>query len=314
MFYRIIWFIFHIFILFLKRIRIFVNHRSLLYYIMEKELPKIDFPENWLIGTDISKELLSLYCNYPVRLKCEIFALCMDGEIEVSVNLNRISIRKNDVITLVPGTIFQIHSVEGNLKIYFLGFSSNYIEQASRSHSMLDLIYFTLGRPVLSIKTEGANLFEDYLKLLIRMFEFFPEKVRTEMAPNLYANIHKGISLLYRGQNEEQIISSKSDQICRNFTQLVMQHYNQTRNVAWYAEKLNISHAHLCTTVKQITGKTCGDIISSMVIMDAKSQLKSTQLSIQDISDALNFANMSFFGKYFKRYVGMSPLEYRNKG
>lgn len=89
----------------------------------EKELPKIDFPENWLIGTDISKELLSLYYNYPVRLKCEIFALCMDGEIEVSVNLNRISIRKNDVITLVPGTIFQIHSVEGNLKIYFLGFS-----------------------------------------------------------------------------------------------------------------------------------------------------------------------------------------------
>lgn len=280
----------------------------------EKELPKIDFPENWLIGTDISKELLSLYCNYPVRLKCEIFALCMDGEIEVSVNLNRISIRKNDVITLVPGTIFQIHSVEGNLEIYFLGFSSNYIEQANRSHTLLDLIYFTLGHPVLSIKAEGAGLFEDYLKLLIRMFEFFPEKVRAEMAPNLYANIHKGISLLYRGQSENQVISSKSDQICRNFAQLVMQHYTETRNVAWYAEKLNISHAHLCTTVKQITGKTCGDIISSMVIMDAKSQLKSTQLSVQDIADALNFANMSFFGKYFKRYVGMSPLEYRNKG
>ncbi len=281
---------------------------------IEKELPKIDFPENWLIGTDISKELLSLYCNYPVRLKCEIFVLCMDGEIEVSVNLNRISIRKNDVVTLVPGTIFQIHSVEGNLKIYFLGFSSTYIEEANLSHTLLDLIYFTLGRPVLSIKTEGASLFEDYLKLLIRMFEFFPEKVRAEMAPNLYANIHKGISLLYRGQSEEQVITSKSDQICRNFAQLVMQHYSQTRNVAWYAEKLNISHAHLCTTVKQVTGKTCGDIISSMVIMDAKSQLKSTQLSVQDIADALNFANMSFFGKYFKRYVGMSPLEYRNKG
>ena len=56
------------------------------------------------------------------------------------------------------------------------------------------------------------------------------------------------------------------------------------------------------------------DIISSMVIMDAKSQLKSSQLSIQNISDSLNFANVSFFGKYFKRYVGMSPLEYRNNG
>ncbi len=39
-----------------------------------------------------------------------------------------------------------------------------------------------------------------------------------------------------------------------------------------------------------------------------------TQLSIQNISDSLNFANVSFFGKYFKRYVGMSPLEYRNNG
>ena len=57
---------------------------------MEKELPKIDLPEPWLIGTDISKELLSLYTNYPVRLKCEIFVLCMDGEVDASVNLNRI--------------------------------------------------------------------------------------------------------------------------------------------------------------------------------------------------------------------------------
>ena len=56
------------------------------------------------------------------------------------------------------------------------------------------------------------------------------------------------------------------------------------------------------------------EIISRMVIMDAKSQLKSTNLSIQEISDSLNFANMSFFGKYFKRYVGMSPLDYRNNG
>ena len=93
--------------------------------------------------------------------------------------------------------------------------------------------------------------------------------------------------------------------------QLVTQHYNQTRNVSWYAQKLGITHAHLCAVVKQITGKTCIDVIASMVIMDAKSQLKSTNLTIQAISDSLNFANISFFGKYFKRYVGISPLEYR---
>lgn len=44
---------------------------------------------------------------------------------------------------------------------------------------------------------------------------------------------------------------SKSELIYKNFTQLVMQNYNQTRNVMWYAEKLKISNIHLCTTVKK---------------------------------------------------------------
>ena len=215
---------------------------------------------------------------------------------------------------LAPGSIIQIHNIEGDLQIYFLGFSSQYIEQAGQSHSILSVIYLTLGHPVIALRPEGARMMEQYLNMLINMYEHFTEKIRKEISPNLYADVHKGISILYQSKGPEKAVLSKSEQICRSFTQLVMQHYNQTRNVAWYAEKLGITHAHLCTMVKQVTGKTCVDIISSMVIMDAKSQLKSTHLSIQDIADSLNFANMSFFGKYFKRYVGMSPLEYRNNG
>lgn len=84
--------------------------------------------------------------------------------------------------------------------------------------------------------------------------------------------------------------SSKSELIYKNFTQLVIQNYNKTRNVAWYAEKLKISNIHLCTTVKKVTGNTCVEIISHMVIMDAKSQLKSTNIPIQEISNSLNFS------------------------
>ena len=88
-------------------------------------------------------------------------------------------------------------------------------------------------------------------------------------------------------QNTKEYLS-KGELIYKNFTQLVMQNYNHTRNVAWYAEKLKISNIHLCTTVKKVTGNTCAEIIAHMVIMDAKSQLKSTHLSIQEISNSLN--------------------------
>ena len=64
-----------------------------------KELPKIDLPEEWLIGTGVNKALLSLYTNFPCRLKSEIFVLCMEGEIEASVNLNREVGRKRSIIS-----------------------------------------------------------------------------------------------------------------------------------------------------------------------------------------------------------------------
>lgn len=277
----------------------------------EKELPKIDLPEDWVIGTDINKDLLALYTHYPVRLKCEMFVLCLSGEVKALVNLNEIQVHPNDVITLMPGSIFQINEIQGDLKIYFLGFSSEFIERSRHSHSLLDAIFLTLGRPAIPLKPQGAVIMEKYLQMLIAMYEGFNEKIRHEIAPNLYADIHTGISILYQTRQYDKITLSKSEQLCRSFMQLVTQHYNQTRNINWYAQQLNITHAHLCSVVKQITGKTCADVIASMVIMDAKSQLKSTKLTIQAIADSLNFANISFFGKYFKRHVGISPMEYR---
>ena len=279
----------------------------------EKELPKIDLPEDWVIGTGINKDLLALYTHYPVRLKCEMFVLCLSGEVNALVNLNEIQVHPNDVITLMPGSIFQINEIQGDLKIYFLGFSSEFIERSRHSHSLLDAIFLTLGRPAIPLKPQGAVIMEKYLQMLIAMYEGFNEKIRHEIAPNLYADIHTGISILYQTHQYDKITLSKSEQLCRSFMQLVTQHYNQTRNVSWYAQQLNITHAHLCTVIKQITGKTCADVIASMVIMDAKSQLKSTKLTIQAIADSLNFANISFFGKYFKRYVGISPMEYRKQ-
>ena len=243
---------------------------------MEKELPKIDLPTDWLVGTGITKELLELYTDFPCCIKSEIFVLCTNGEVEASVNLNRVKVKANDFVTILPGTIIQIHSVTGDIELYIGGFSSKYLEQAALHSDNLKGFYVTMRRSLISLKPQSAEIMKDYFCLLIKVYEYCSETVKRAMASNLY--------------NEE------------------------TRNVAWYAEKMNITHAHLCTTVKQSTGNTCIEIISRMVIMDAKSQLKSTNLSIQEIADSLNFANMSFFGKYFKRYVGMSPLEYRNKG
>ena len=162
-----------------------------------EELPKIDLPEEWLIGTGVNKELLNLYTNFPCRLKSEIFVLCMDGEIEASVNLNRITVRANDFVTIMPGSILQIHSVSGEPILYFGGFSSKYIEQANLTPSSIKTLFITIGRPVISLKPEGAKLLAEYFQFLIKLYAFFNESTRKGITPHLYNNIHAGIAVSY---------------------------------------------------------------------------------------------------------------------
>lgn len=280
---------------------------------MENDLPKIDIPGNWIIGTDISEDILSLYTNFPCRLKAEIFVLCMQGNIEATINLTRYNVKPFDFITILPGSILQIHKVEGQLRIYFMGYSSNFIDHVNIVKSTLDVLYTIKEKPVISLAKEPALLMENYFSLLIRTYSFCREKIGPEIITHLLSGMLLGLGALYKDKTTSQTSLAKNEQIAKEFARLVMQNYMKERNVAFYAKKMGITPAHLCTTVKQVTGKTCLEIISTMVVMDAKAQLKSTNLSIHDIAYSLNFTNMSFFGKYFKRYVGIGPLEYRNR-
>lgn len=281
---------------------------------MEKDIPKIDLPQDWVIGKlsagDIG--LLNLYANYPCRLKAGIFVLCLSGEVEASINLTQFKVEPGSFITILPGTIFQIHKVDGDLQIYFMGFSSDFLNKANVSKSVMDMHYIVKDNPIYQPKENALPLLKDYFELLIKTYELCTAQLSQGIIDHLFTGISMGISTMYKSQIADKPNLSKAELISKNFTQLVMQNYTTQRNVAWYAKRLGITQAHLSTIIKQTTGKTCIEIITTMVIMDAKAQLKSTNLSIHDIAYSLNFTNMSFFGKYFKRYVGVGPQEYRN--
>ena len=51
--------------------------------------------------------------------------------------------------------------------------------------------------------------------------------------------------------------------------------------------------------------------IAEAVILDAKTQLRTSQMTVQQIANYLNFPNPSFFGRFFKKHTGMTPKAYR---
>ncbi|WP_289294053.1 MULTISPECIES: helix-turn-helix domain-containing protein [Bacteroides] len=281
---------------------------------MKNEILKIDLSNDWIVHTNINQELLKKYLKYPVRLKCEILLLCMGGEVEATINTNLITARPNDLVILTPGSVLQIHRIETNSEFHILGFSQQYMEHHNSDNIIPETLYAALGKAKLTLKQAEAKMIKTHFIFLQQLYSSMDEETRRRVTYNIYLNAHTGISILYKHREADTFSLSKNEQLCRTFAQLVFHHYIQNKRVAWYAEKLGVTQVYLCTIVKQVTGKTCTDFISYMVIMDAKSQLKLSKLSIQQISDSLNFPNISFFSRYFKRYTGMTPLEYRNKG
>jgi len=105
---------------------------------------------------------------------------------------------------------------------------------------------------------------------------------------------------------------SKQEVVVEKFLNLAQANYKKQRELEFYADKLCLSTKHLSKVVKENSGTSANDWIDNYVILEAKALLNSTNMTIQQISDEMNFPSQSFFGKYFKRRVGVSPKEYRN--
>ena len=84
-------------------------------------------------------------------------------------------------------------------------------------------------------------------------------------------------------------------------------------NVSFYAEKLGLTFSYFSTSIKKAIGETPQEILTQTIIIDAKTQLKGTNQEIKNIAMDLGFNNLSFFNKFFRRNVGMTPQEYRGK-
>ena len=93
---------------------------------------------------------------------------------------------------------------------------------------------------------------------------------------------------------------------------LVRRYYAKEHQLAFYADKLCLTPKYLMSVVKKHMGYNPKKIINDALIADAKFQLETTDLCVKQICDNLYFPNPSFFGKFFKEHVGVTPKAYRD--
>lgn len=266
--------------------------------------------KNFIAEIDITGNSGRLF-HYPQRINGCLFILCLRGECEISIHLSEHKIRKNNIVTILPDTFIHIHRQSHDCQLYIIGFGKELLNGANLFSSTMNYLSSLIETPVVPLQPEVTNLFKDYFMLLIKMGRMKEINPNNELTSTILLTILHGVGSIHQNISISTRTFNRGDEIVKRLVQHIIKHYTRERSVSFYADLLHISPQHLSTTVNKVTGKTVTEIIAKLVITDAQAKLKSTDLTIQEIAYSLNFPDISFFGKYFKRYTGMSPKQYR---
>ena len=110
----------------------------------------------------------------------------------------------------------------------------------------------------------------------------------------------------------DEVKSYRVRELFNRFMMLLEKDYKISRDVNYYAEKMNISSKYLTNIVNQVTGHTPKTIIDQYVILQLKMHLKRTTQSIKEMAWEFHFADVSFFCRYFKKHTGLTPQQIRS--
>ena len=252
-----------------------------------------------------------------------IFFICTEGRAQLEYDGAVIQIKKNDLF------LYMVHSVACN----FMASSDFNCRMIwfSRSELWNINIYKTTSiSPISELKLHPVvHLTDGEVQLLDTYFQLLCDRMKTatfELAPNIVRSLFGAmllefISIMRRNeehemkkdQQEEINNSLHKRQIVDKFIKLVEESDGRIRRVDEFASQLNVTPKYLSTILKEVLNRRPSSFIMNYTMKAIEHRLRFTDMTIQEIAYDLKFPNPSFFGKYCKEHLGMTPLEYRIK-
>ena len=223
----------------------------------------------------------------------------VSGWARLTINLRSTELTAQSVCILPPDAIIQYEEVSDDYRIQ--GFSYTSMPAA-----------FAFDRvTVLHLSEADFQRTGNYLQLIRQVLHKESYSLRTiqllQMA--LLNDLHHIQSI--EAEQQAHVQPSRQEEVFNRFIDLVNQHGSRERNIRFYAERLLLSPNRLSTIIKDYSGQTVMQWLNQKTLLQAKVLLRHSDMMIYEIADRLGFAEPTAFNRYFKREVGMTPLEYR---
>ena len=259
----------------------------------------------------LDKPVITSAFRYPFRMDVTVGFVCIKGTSEGFINMSPYTAQAPYLITILPGDIVEYKSISEDFSGLIIIMSKKFTDSLMPdAYKRLPLFFSLRDNPVFPLSEEFLEGIIRYFEMLKRMAQEKDHPYRLEVAQ------HLTLAFFYGGCVDfHQLIDKKKkthhEMLVEKFLHLVQNHHKKQRGLEFYADKMCLTSKHLSKVIKATSGKSANDLIDERVILEAKALLKSTNMTIEQISDELNFPSQSFFGKYFKRITGMSPKEYK---
>lgn len=266
---------------------------------------------------DIQKIPKELLTGGPLNPNFYILVVCLEGKMQVEINGKTFVLGAYDILFNNSNSILNSCMISPNCKANMLCLSPQIVSQLLHTgKSIWTNNFYTYYNPVVNVGEEGRKLYMAYFKLielkLKQQHPYYKESLSGMISAVLY-DIHAYFAKQHSSLDNDRSTLTQGNLLFNRFIELLSKEEVKKRQVQYYADNLCIGAKYLSTTVREISGKTAFEWINEYVVVDIQYYLKHSDKSIKEVADMLGFDNLSFFGKYVKKYLGMSPTDYRKE-
>lgn len=252
---------------------------------------------------------------------CRIMGGVVSGRMDIMVNGHPAGLGRDDFMDVLEGTRVQFLDISPDAEVFCIFTTRKFIMDALQGviPQIQSYILKIMTDPVQHLSPEEMAQLRFQAGLISFSLADVAHIYREQMV-TLYLRAFslELCAILVRRYGGEPDVNSgnirKRDMLLVGFMDLVWKNYLEQREVSFYAKSLCVTPKHLSRVVKEATGKSPHEIIAGEVLALSMQLLRNDDMLVQQVSDILRFSDQAAFSKFFKKYTGVSPAEYRRSG
>lgn len=249
----------------------------------------------------------------PSDIQSALIVYCLRGRAKITVHGDVHWIQPKELIVLLPGQFVSFSEPDEDfLTISVMASSSLFSDVLSGLPRFSPHFFFYMRThycyPLVESDISRLSGFLELIKEKVKSQDIYRRELIIFLLKYFYLELFNAYQ---KGSALTERKDTRKEELANQFFELIVKHFRENKEVAFYADKLCITSKYLTMVVKETSGKSARDWIVEYVILETKALLQNTNLSIQEIAAKMNFANQSSLGRFFRKHTGMSLSQYR---